>query len=74
MRPRSIRFRLMVVMICLATLPIIMVTGIAARNTRSSIEEEIIKANTSRMLWASQYLEELIQIDYFTHYRSTSSS
>ncbi|NMB24484.1 MAG: sensor histidine kinase [Firmicutes bacterium] len=64
MRPRSIRFRLMVVMICLATLPIIMVTGIAARNTRSSIEEEIIKANTSRMLWASQYLEELIhQID-----------
>ncbi|NRF93349.1 sensor histidine kinase [Paenibacillus frigoriresistens] len=57
----SLRLRLMVLMICLTTLPVVTVTWIATNNTRSSVEKEIINANNSRMLWADQYLEELHQ-------------
>jgi two-component system sensor histidine kinase YesM len=61
LRRTSIRFRLMILMICLTTLPVITVTWIATNNTRDSVEEEIIEANRSRMMWADQYLDELIQ-------------
>jgi two-component system sensor histidine kinase YesM len=61
MRRTSIRTRLMVLMICLTTLPVITVTWIATHNTRESVEKEIIEANRSRMMWADQYLNELIQ-------------
>jgi two-component system sensor histidine kinase YesM len=70
----SIRFRLMVLMIALTTLPVITVTWQATNNTRSSVETEMIGANKSRMMWASQYVDELIQqIDtlfYALHIRS----
>ncbi|MCD9023863.1 sensor histidine kinase [Cohnella silvisoli] len=61
MKRTSIRLRLMLLMICLTTLPVITVTWIATNNTRDSVEKEIINANESRMLWANQYLDELIQ-------------
>ncbi len=61
MKRTSIRLRLMLLMICLTTLPVITVTWIATNNTRNSVEKEIINANNSRMLWANQYLDELIQ-------------
>ncbi|RJE88786.1 sensor histidine kinase [Paenibacillus sp. 1011MAR3C5] len=57
----SIRFRLMLLMICLTTLPVITITWQATNNTRDSVEKEMIDANESRMMWASQYLTELIQ-------------
>jgi len=57
----GIRFKLMVMMICLTTLPVVTVTWLAASNTRHSVEQEIINANVSRMEWANQYLNELIQ-------------
>ncbi len=57
----SIRFRLMMLMICMTTLPVITVTWLATNNTRDSVEKEMIDANQSRMQWASQYLDELIQ-------------
>jgi len=57
----SIRFRLMLLMICLTTLPVITVTWQATNNTRDSVEKEMLDANESRMMWASQYLTELIQ-------------
>lgn len=60
MKRTSIRTRLMIMMICLTTLPVITVTLIATSNTRYSVEREIINANTSRMMWADQYLNELI--------------
>ncbi|WP_040951843.1 sensor histidine kinase [Gorillibacterium massiliense] len=64
MKRVSLRFRLMLLMICLTTLPVVMVTWIATSNTRQSVEKELISANQSRMLWAEQYLNELIdQID-----------
>jgi len=70
----SIRFRLMVLMITLTTLPVITVTWQATNNTRSSVEKEMIDANESRMIWASQYLDELIQqvdtLFYALHIRS----
>jgi len=54
----------MLLMICLTTLPVVTVTWIATANTRQSVEKEMIDANESRMLWAEQYLNELIdQID-----------
>ncbi len=56
----GIRFKLMVLMICLTTLPVVTVTWIATNNTRQSVEQEIVSANISRMEWANQYLNELI--------------
>lgn len=61
MKRTSIRLRLMVLMTCLTTLPVLTVTWFAANNTRNSVEKEIINANISRMMWADQYLNELIQ-------------
>lgn len=61
MKRTSIRLRLMLLMICLTTLPVVTVTWIATNNTRNSVEKEIINANDSRMMWADQYLKELIQ-------------
>ncbi|WP_309119638.1 sensor histidine kinase [Paenibacillus sp.] len=57
----SIRYRLMLLMICLTTIPVLIVTLTATHNTRSSVEKEIIEANRSRMLWAQQYLDELVE-------------
>ncbi|MBJ6359758.1 sensor histidine kinase [Paenibacillus sp. GCM10012307] len=64
MKHISIRFRLMILMILLTTLPVVTVTWIATTNMRESVEKEIFSANQSRMLWADQYLSELIaQVD-----------
>lgn len=60
MKRLSIRLRLMILMICLTTLPVLTVTWIATLNTRESVETEIVNANMSRMLWAEQYLGEMI--------------
>lgn len=60
MKRTSIRLRLLVIMICLTTLPVIALTLIATNNTINSVEKEIINANNSRMLWADQYLSELM--------------
>jgi len=51
----------MVLMICLTTLPVVTVTWIATNNTRHSVEQEMVSANISRMEWANQYLNELIE-------------
>ncbi|RKP49989.1 sensor histidine kinase [Cohnella endophytica] len=64
MRRISIRLRLMVLMIGLTALPVVTMTWIGTTNTRQSVEKELIGANESRMMWADQYLNELIeQID-----------
>ncbi|MEK8130578.1 sensor histidine kinase [Paenibacillus filicis] len=61
MKHMSIRFRLMILMILLTTLPVVTVTWIATKNMRASVEKEIFSANESRMRWADQYLTELIE-------------
>ncbi|HEY0829385.1 MAG TPA: sensor histidine kinase [Bacilli bacterium] len=60
-RRLGIRSRLMVLLICLTTLPVVTVTWLATNNTRHSVEQEMISANNSRMEWANQYLNELIE-------------
>lgn len=51
-------------MICLTLLPVITITWIATSNTKQSVEKEMIEGNRARILWADQYLNELIeQID-----------
>ena len=47
--------------ILLTTLPVLTITWIATNNTRHSVESEIVDANSSRMLWADQYVGNLLQ-------------
>lgn len=51
----------MALMICFTSLPIIIVTWFATRNTINSVEKEIVSATVSQMVWADQYLNELIE-------------
>lgn len=55
---RSIRNKLILTMALLAVLPVIVMTAMAAENTRSSMEEEIMQTNRANMNWASIYLGE----------------
>jgi two-component system sensor histidine kinase YesM len=61
MRGISIRFRLLVVIVLITVIPVASITWIATKNTRNSVEQEVISANNSRMDWASQYLTELTE-------------
>lgn len=47
-------------MALLTVVPVVVLTTVATRNTRSSVEEEIIEANRTRVAWAAQYLEEIL--------------
>lgn len=51
----------MIPMLLLTTLPVLLITRQATVTMRNSVEREMIGANESRMLWADQYLSELIQ-------------
>ncbi|WP_019912548.1 sensor histidine kinase [Paenibacillus sp. HW567] len=53
---RSIRNKLILTMILLATLPIVAITGLAAENSRRSMETEVINTNLSNMKWTGVYL------------------
>lgn len=55
---RSIRNKLILTMTFLAILPVIAMTVVAAENTRSSMEEEIMETNRANMNWTSIYLGE----------------
>ncbi|QSF46326.1 sensor histidine kinase [Paenibacillus tianjinensis] len=53
---RSIRNKLMLTMIILAVVPIVTITGLAAENSRRSMEAEVISTNLSNMKWTGIYL------------------
>ncbi|UUZ96694.1 cache domain-containing protein [Paenibacillus sp. P25] len=55
---RSIRNKLIATMVLLVAVPVLFVTLLAAENTRTSVETEVIESNVSRMTWAGGYLEE----------------
>ncbi|MEJ8305073.1 sensor histidine kinase [Saccharibacillus sacchari] len=55
---RSFRVRLMLLLIPLGVLPVFAVTQLAAYNTRSSVEDEVIQSNLSTVKWAGGYLDE----------------
>ncbi|TVR55631.1 MAG: sensor histidine kinase [Spirochaetaceae bacterium] len=48
-------------MIVLTVVPVLVLTLVATRNTRASVEQEIVNANRTRVDWAGQYIEELLQ-------------
>lgn len=58
---RSIRSKLMLALILVAAVPITAVTGLAAENTRKSMEAEVMSSNLSSIKWTSVYLGEQFQ-------------
>ncbi|MCA0754782.1 sensor histidine kinase [Paenibacillus sp. N4] len=53
---RSIRNKLILTMIFLSVVPVIAVTGLAAENSRTTMESEVIVTNQSNMKWTGVYL------------------
>jgi two-component system sensor histidine kinase YesM len=53
---RSIRNKLILAMILLAIVPIAAITGLAADNSRQSMETEVVLTNESNMKWTGVYL------------------
>ncbi|MDQ0059607.1 sensor histidine kinase [Paenibacillus harenae] len=53
---RSIRNKLILTMILLAIVPIAAITGLAADNSRQSMETEVIATNQSNMKWTGIYV------------------
>jgi two-component system sensor histidine kinase YesM len=64
MKKTGIRYRVMLVMLLFATLPVILSTLVSSKIIRDSSEEAIIESNIDRVEWASDYLEEfIVQLD-----------
>lgn len=57
---RSLRVRLLALMILLTTGPVLILTWFAAQNTRDSVEAEIVRSTVTRVMWGAQYTEELL--------------
>ncbi|MVQ33165.1 sensor histidine kinase [Paenibacillus anseongensis] len=54
----SMRYKLMILMVIIAVLPLTLVTIFAAKTTKHSLSLEIIRSNESRMDWAAKYFDE----------------
>ncbi|WP_234405011.1 sensor histidine kinase [Paenibacillus bouchesdurhonensis] len=55
---RSIRNKLILIMILISVVPLIVVTILSTENTRKSMESEVIQSNITRITWTGGYLEE----------------
>jgi two-component system sensor histidine kinase YesM len=55
---KSLRYKLMLIMIAIAVLPLSLVTLFAANTTKQSLSREVIRSNESRMNWAGKYFDE----------------
>lgn len=55
---RSIRNKLIATLILLVSIPLAVITLLAAENTRTSVETEVIDSNLSKIKWTGGYLEE----------------
>ncbi|MBO7745065.1 sensor histidine kinase [Paenibacillus sp. MWE-103] len=54
----SLRYKLMLLMVLIAVLPLSLVTLFATNTTKKSLATEVIRSNESRMEWASKYFDE----------------
>lgn len=54
----SIRNKLILTMMVIAVVPVVVVTGLAAENSTTSMEEQVIGTNLSNMKWTGIYLGE----------------
>ncbi|MFS0724408.1 histidine kinase [Paenibacillus sp. 1P07SE] len=60
----SIRGKLMLVMILVASVPVAVVTGMAADTNRKAIEAEVVESNMMNMTWTSLYLsDQFVQLN-----------
>lgn len=65
---RSIRNKLILAMILLAIVPIAAITGLAADNSRLSMETEVITTNQSNMKWTGVYVgDQFTQLNNFIY-------
>ncbi|OPH60023.1 hypothetical protein BC351_19125 [Paenibacillus ferrarius] len=55
---KSLRYKLMLLMVAIAVMPLVLVTFFAAKTTKQSLSMEIIRSNESRMEWAAKYFNE----------------
>lgn len=55
---KSLRYKLMLIMVAIAVLPLSLVTLFATRTTKQSLSMEVIRSNESRMEWAGKYFDE----------------
>lgn len=54
----SLRYKLMLLMVLIAVLPLSLVTLFATKTTKQSLASEVIRSNESRMEWAAKYFDE----------------
>ncbi|WP_020619168.1 sensor histidine kinase [Paenibacillus daejeonensis] len=60
----SIRSKLMLAMILVASVPVAVVTGMAADTNRKSIEAEVVESNLTNMTWTRLYLsDQFVQLN-----------
>ncbi|WP_261300589.1 sensor histidine kinase [Paenibacillus andongensis] len=55
---KSLRYKLMLIMVAIAVLPLSLVTLFATKTTKQSLSLEVIRSNESRMEWAGKYFNE----------------
>lgn len=55
---KSLRYKLMLLMVAVAVMPLTLVTLFAAKTTKQSLSAEVIRSNESRMNWAAKYFDE----------------
>ncbi|WP_219835430.1 sensor histidine kinase [Paenibacillus sp. R14(2021)] len=55
---KSLRYKLMLMMVLIAVLPLSMVTLFATKTTKHSLTAEVVRSNESRMEWAAKYFDE----------------
>jgi two-component system sensor histidine kinase YesM len=55
---KSLRYKLMLMMVAIAVLPLSLVTLFAAATTKQSLSAEVIRSNESRINWAGIYFDE----------------
>ena len=55
---KSLRYKLMLLMVVIAVMPLSFVTLFAVNTTRQSVSVEVIRSNESRMNWAAKYMDE----------------
>ncbi|MFC3746559.1 sensor histidine kinase [Paenibacillus sp. GCM10012306] len=61
---RTIRSKLILIMLCISVIPIIVVTLLATDNTRKVMEQEVIQSNLTRIAWSGEAVDKnLTQIN-----------
>ncbi|NUU64354.1 sensor histidine kinase [Paenibacillus agri] len=55
---RTIRSKLILIMLCISVIPIIVVTWLATENTRKVMEQEVIQSNLSKIAWSGEAVDK----------------